>query len=202
MIFSDMRAFRLDRPTEVHKYAIARRCYRNPGVSHVGVLDSFRLDSKGRHRHRRLLGSGRLLRAGFRRGRRRRRAGSARRLEDDGDPPPSSNRRAGASTLTRPTSPTPKRCQRLVAPRWLEFGRVDVLINNNANVGTAVPATRETAGSSVRSSTSRLNGSCWVAPGLRAGDAAGRLDHQHCQHSRPHHRRAAASRLQRPPRRA
>lgn len=55
-----------------------------------------------------------------------------------------------------------EQCQHLVDAAMEEFGRVDVLINN-AGVGTAVPATRET-GAEFRSVVDiNLNGSYWMA---------------------------------------
>lgn len=53
--------------------------------------------------------------------------------------------RAGRRVYTRKTDVAdPEQCEQLVNAAITEFGRVDVLINN-AGVGTAVPATRETA---------------------------------------------------------
>ena len=56
----------------------------------------------------------------------------------------------------------PEQCQHLVDAAMAEFGRVDVLINN-AGVGTAVPATRETAEEFRSVIDVNLNGSYWMA---------------------------------------
>ncbi len=56
----------------------------------------------------------------------------------------------------------PEQCQQLVDAAMAEFGRVDVLINN-AGVGAAVPATRETAEEFRSVIDVNLNGSYWVA---------------------------------------
>lgn len=55
-----------------------------------------------------------------------------------------------------------EQCQRLVDAAISEFGRVDVLINN-AGVGTAVPASRETPGEFQSVLEVNLNGSYWMA---------------------------------------
>ena len=56
----------------------------------------------------------------------------------------------------------PDQCQQLVDAAMAEFGRVDVLINN-AGVGTAVPATRETPDEFRNVIDINLNGSYWMA---------------------------------------
>ncbi|MEU6408510.1 glucose 1-dehydrogenase [Microbispora sp. NPDC046933] len=56
----------------------------------------------------------------------------------------------------------PEECQALVDAAMAEFGRVDVLINN-AGVGTAVPALRETPGEFRRVLDVNLNGTYWMA---------------------------------------
>ncbi|CAN3131688.1 SDR family NAD(P)-dependent oxidoreductase [Mycobacterium sp. smrl_JER01] len=56
----------------------------------------------------------------------------------------------------------PDSCQALVDATMAEFGKVDVLINN-AGVGTAVPATRETPDEFRRVVDINLNGSYWMA---------------------------------------
>ena len=56
----------------------------------------------------------------------------------------------------------PQQCQELVDAAVAEFGHVDVLINN-AGVGTAVPATRETPEEFRRVIDINLNGSYWMA---------------------------------------
>ncbi|BBZ64947.1 2-deoxy-D-gluconate 3-dehydrogenase [Mycolicibacterium insubricum] len=56
----------------------------------------------------------------------------------------------------------PEQCQALVDAAVAEFGRVDVLINN-AGIGTAVPATRETPEEFRRVIDINLNGSYWMA---------------------------------------
>lgn len=56
----------------------------------------------------------------------------------------------------------PEQCQQLVDAAMSEFGRVDVLINN-AGVGTAVPATRETPEEFRAVVEVNLHGSYWMA---------------------------------------
>lgn len=56
----------------------------------------------------------------------------------------------------------PDQCQELVDAAMTEFGRVDILINN-AGVGTAVPATRETPEEFRAVIDVNLNGSYWMA---------------------------------------
>ena len=83
--------------------------------------------------------------------------------------------------------PTRRRARRSSQAAMEEFGRVDVLVNN-AGVGTAVPATRETP-EQFRSVDRRqpqrllLDGA-----GVRPGDAAGLVDHQHLLGARADHR--------------
>jgi NAD(P)-dependent dehydrogenase (short-subunit alcohol dehydrogenase family) len=56
----------------------------------------------------------------------------------------------------------PDACEALVAAAINEFGRVDILINN-AGVGTAVPATRETPDEFRKVVDVNLHGSYWMA---------------------------------------
>jgi NAD(P)-dependent dehydrogenase (short-subunit alcohol dehydrogenase family) len=56
----------------------------------------------------------------------------------------------------------PEQCTRLVAEGMERFGRIDVLINN-AGVGTAVPAIRETPEQFTSVLDINLNGSYWMA---------------------------------------
>ena len=72
---------------------------------------------------------------------------------------------AGRRALTVKTDVADQtQCQALVDATVEAFGRVDILINN-AGVGTAVPATRETPSSSAPSSTSTSTGrSGWRRP--------------------------------------
>ena len=70
---------------------------------------------------------------------------------------------AGRRALTVQTDVAdPAQCQALVDATVAAFGRVDILINN-AGVGTAVPATRETADSFRSVIDVNLNGSYWMA---------------------------------------
>ncbi|MCX2931989.1 SDR family oxidoreductase [Mycobacterium sp. CVI_P3] len=70
---------------------------------------------------------------------------------------------AGRRAYTRKTDVAdPEQCQQLVDAAISEFGRVDVLINN-AGVGTAVPATRETPEQFRKVIDVNLNGSYWMA---------------------------------------
>jgi NAD(P)-dependent dehydrogenase (short-subunit alcohol dehydrogenase family) len=57
---------------------------------------------------------------------------------------------------------SPEACDALVAATMSEFGRVDVLVNN-AGVGTAVPATRETPEQFRQVIDVNLNGCYWMA---------------------------------------
>ena len=56
----------------------------------------------------------------------------------------------------------PQSCTNLVEAAMLEFGQVDVLVNN-AGVGTAVPATRESAEQFREVIDVNLNGAFWMA---------------------------------------
>jgi NAD(P)-dependent dehydrogenase (short-subunit alcohol dehydrogenase family) len=70
---------------------------------------------------------------------------------------------AGRRAFTRKTDVAdPEQCQQLVDAAMAQFGRVDVLINN-AGVGTAVPATRESAEEFRAVIDVNLNGSYWMA---------------------------------------
>lgn len=70
---------------------------------------------------------------------------------------------AGRKVYTRKTDVVdPEQCQQLVDSAIEEFGRVDVLINN-AGVGTAVPATRESPDEFRKVVDVNLNGSYWMA---------------------------------------
>ena len=70
---------------------------------------------------------------------------------------------AGRRACTRKTDVADAgQCQQLVDAAMAEFGRVDVLINN-AGVGTAVPASRETAEEFRSVVDVNLHGSYWMA---------------------------------------
>lgn len=70
---------------------------------------------------------------------------------------------AGRNALLAPTDVAePDSCESLVATAVRHFGRVDVLVNN-AGVGTAVPATRESPEEFRRVIDVNLNGSFWMA---------------------------------------
>ncbi|HLI59888.1 MAG TPA: 3-oxoacyl-ACP reductase family protein [Solirubrobacteraceae bacterium] len=70
---------------------------------------------------------------------------------------------AGRAALAVPTDVArPEDCDRLVAAALERFGRVDVLVNN-AGVGTAVPATRETPEQFRAVIDVNLNGAYWMA---------------------------------------
>ncbi|MGW5259577.1 SDR family NAD(P)-dependent oxidoreductase [Microbispora sp. NPDC004025] len=69
----------------------------------------------------------------------------------------------GRRCLAVPTDVSvPEECQALVDAAMGEFGRVDVLVNN-AGVGTAVPALRETPAEFRRVLDVNLNGTYWMA---------------------------------------
>ena len=70
---------------------------------------------------------------------------------------------AGRRALTVATDVAdPAQCQAMVDAAMTEFGHVDVLVNN-AGVGTAVPATRETPDEFRAVVDINLNGSYWAA---------------------------------------
>jgi NAD(P)-dependent dehydrogenase (short-subunit alcohol dehydrogenase family) len=72
-------------------------------------------------------------------------------------------RAAGRRALTVATDVAdPAQCQAMVDAAVDEFGKVDVLVNN-AGVGTAVPATRETVEEFRSVVDINLNGSYWAA---------------------------------------
>ena len=83
----------------------------------------------------------------------------ADRLEDTAELVRSAGRRAlaVATDVADPDS-----CTALVEAAMAEFGRVDVLVNN-AGVGTAVPATRETPEQFRSVIDVNLNGCYWMA---------------------------------------
>jgi NAD(P)-dependent dehydrogenase (short-subunit alcohol dehydrogenase family) len=70
---------------------------------------------------------------------------------------------AGRRAITvRTDVARPEDCQALVDATLAEFGRVDVLVNN-AGIGTAVPATRETPEQFRQVIDVNLNGCYWMA---------------------------------------
>jgi NAD(P)-dependent dehydrogenase (short-subunit alcohol dehydrogenase family) len=70
---------------------------------------------------------------------------------------------AGRRAIAVPTDvSSPEDCQKLVDATMAEFGRVDVLVNN-AGIGTAVPATRETPDQFRQVMDVNLNGCYWMA---------------------------------------
>lgn len=83
----------------------------------------------------------------------------ADRLEDTAERVRAHGQRA-LSVTTDVTDP--QQCEAAVAAAVAEFGRLDVLVNN-AGIGTAVPATRETPDQFRRVIDLNLNGAYWVA---------------------------------------
>jgi NAD(P)-dependent dehydrogenase (short-subunit alcohol dehydrogenase family) len=70
---------------------------------------------------------------------------------------------AGRRAISVPTDvSSPRDCQALVDAAMAEFGRVDVLVNN-AGIGTAVPAVRETPEEFEQVLDVNLNGCYWMA---------------------------------------
>jgi NAD(P)-dependent dehydrogenase (short-subunit alcohol dehydrogenase family) len=63
---------------------------------------------------------------------------------------------------TRADVTSPEDCTRVVEEAMAEFGKVDVLINN-AGIGTAVPATRETPDQFRQVIDININGTYWMA---------------------------------------
>ena len=81
------------------------------------------------------------------------------RLQETGQLVEAAGRRALA---VKTDVASPEECQGLVDAAMEAFGRVDVLVNN-AGVGTAVPATRETPEEFRRVIDVNLNGCYWMA---------------------------------------
>jgi NAD(P)-dependent dehydrogenase (short-subunit alcohol dehydrogenase family) len=83
---------------------------------------------------------------------------------------------AGRRALAVATDVTkPEECTRLVDETVATLGRVDVLVNN-AGIGTAVPATRETPEQFREVIEINLNGSYWMAQAFaRAATAGGSI---------------------------
>jgi NAD(P)-dependent dehydrogenase (short-subunit alcohol dehydrogenase family) len=83
---------------------------------------------------------------------------------------------AGRRALVVPTDVTdPQACERLVHRGAEEFGRVDILINN-AGIGTAIPALRETPEQFRQVIDLNLNACYWMAQAsARAMDAGGSI---------------------------
>jgi NAD(P)-dependent dehydrogenase (short-subunit alcohol dehydrogenase family) len=127
----------------------------------VTVLDRFRLDGKvaivtgassglGVSFAQHLAGAGADVALGARRVERL--AETARLVEQAG---------RGALSVATDVS-RPEDCQRLVDETVTRFGRVDVLVNN-AGIGTAYPATRETPEQFRQVVDVNLNGAYWMA---------------------------------------
>ncbi|WP_445167540.1 SDR family NAD(P)-dependent oxidoreductase [Mycolicibacterium sp. Dal123E01] len=80
---------------------------------------------------------------------------------------------AGRKVYTQKTDVAdPEQCQQLVDAAIEQFGKVDVLVNN-AGVGTAVPATRESPDEFRKVIDVNLNGSYWMAQACGRVMAAG-----------------------------
>ena len=130
-------------------------------MSRRPILDLFRLDGKvaivtgassglGVHFARALAEAGADVALGARR---EERLAETRQVVED----------AGRRAITvRTDVADPGSCQALVDATMAEFGRVDVLVNN-AGVGTAVPATRETPQQFRSVIDINLNGCYWMA---------------------------------------
>ena len=98
---------------------------------------------------------------------------------------------AGRRALTVATDVSdPDSCQALVDAAMEEFGRVDVLVNN-AGIGTAVPATRETPEQFRGVIDVNLNGCYWMAQACGRVMQPGSQHRQHLLGARPDDRRAA-----------
>ena len=86
----------------------------------------------------------------------------ARRVDRLEETSGSWRRPAGGRSRSQTDVADPEACQALVDAAMAEFGRVDVLVNN-AGIGTAVPATRETPEQFRQVIDVNLNGCYWMA---------------------------------------
>src|SRR3954468_24003103 len=86
----------------------------------------------------------------------------ARRVDRLGETQHAVVRAARRAISVRTDVAQPEDCQALVDAAMAEFGRVDVLVNN-AGIGTAVPATRETPEQFRQVVDVNLNGCYWMA---------------------------------------
>ena len=137
-----------------------------PTLARVTVLDSFRLDGKvavvtgassglGVAFARALAEAGADVALGARRAERL--AGTRRLVEE-----------AGRRAIAVPTDvASPEACRALVEATVAQLGRLDVLVNN-AGIGTAVPALRETPEQFRRVIDVNLNGAYWMAQAAAA----------------------------------
>jgi NAD(P)-dependent dehydrogenase (short-subunit alcohol dehydrogenase family) len=141
--------------------ASAQRQLDSKGVLHMGVLDSFRLDDKV------VIVTGASSGLGVSFAQAFAEAGAdvvlgARRIDRLAETA-SLVEAAGRKAVTIATDVSePDQCQALVDAAMQTFGRVDVLINN-AGVGTAHPATRETPEQFRSVIDVNLNGAYWMA---------------------------------------
>lgn len=127
----------------------------------MSVLDSFRLDGKVVIVTGASSGLGVSFAQGFAE------AGAdlvlgARRVERLGQTAELVEKSGGRVRTHQTDVADPEQCQQLVDTAMAEFGRVDVLVNN-AGVGTAVPASRETPEEFRAVIDVNLNGSYWMA---------------------------------------
>src|SRR5699024_374895 len=87
---------------------------------------------------------------------------AARRVDRLADTAKEVEARGAKSLCVATDVADPEQCQAAVDAAMEHFGRVDVLVNN-AGIGTAVPATRETPEQFRRVIDINLNGSYWAA---------------------------------------
>src|SRR5690348_508879 len=126
-----------------------------------GILDLFRLDGKAAI----VTGASSGLGAVFARALAEAGADVAlgARREDRLADTRAAGEKAGHRAITVRTDVSrPEDCQALVDATMAEFGKVDVLVNN-AGIGTAAPATRETPEQFRQVIDVNLNGSYWMA---------------------------------------
>ncbi len=109
---------------------------------------------------------------------------AARRLDRLEELAPSL-REAGARVVTVATDvSSPEDCQAVAAAADKEFGRIDVLVNN-AGVGSAVPASRETPESFRQVIDINLLGTFWMAQACAPFMPSPSVDRQRRQRARP-----------------